>query len=59
MLFCLSGWTPSTFVSSRQQKAEKHNARPEDFMDDEVMREKAVFNHSVNSNRTDQMNLIV
>lgn len=30
------GWTPSTFVSSRQQKAEKHHARPEDFMDEEV-----------------------
>uniref|UniRef100_A0A3B5BGH0 G patch domain-containing protein n=1 Tax=Stegastes partitus TaxID=144197 RepID=A0A3B5BGH0_9TELE len=30
------GWTPSTFVSSRQQKAEKHDARPEDFMDEEV-----------------------
>ncbi|XP_016522208.1 G patch domain-containing protein 1-like [Poecilia formosa] len=29
------GWTPSTFVSSRQQKAEKHHARPEDFMDEE------------------------
>lgn len=31
-----SGWTPSTFVSSRQQKTEKHHARPEDFMDEEV-----------------------
>lgn len=30
------GWSPSTFVSSRQQKAEKHDARPEDFMDEEV-----------------------
>ncbi|XP_017158605.1 G patch domain-containing protein 1-like [Poecilia reticulata] len=30
------GWAPSTFVSSRQQKAEKHHARPEDFMDEEV-----------------------
>uniref|UniRef100_A0A672PRI3 G patch domain-containing protein n=1 Tax=Sinocyclocheilus grahami TaxID=75366 RepID=A0A672PRI3_SINGR len=30
------GWTPSTFVSSRQQKAERQNARPEDFMDEEV-----------------------
>uniref|UniRef100_A0A3P9NRI7 G patch domain containing 1 n=1 Tax=Poecilia reticulata TaxID=8081 RepID=A0A3P9NRI7_POERE len=29
------GWAPSTFVSSRQQKAEKHHARPEDFMDEE------------------------
>ncbi|RVE74927.1 hypothetical protein OJAV_G00027120 [Oryzias javanicus] len=30
------GWTPSTFVSSRQQKADQHLARPEDFMDEEV-----------------------
>lgn len=30
------GWSPSTFLSSRQQKAEKHDARPEDFMDEEV-----------------------
>lgn len=51
------GWTPSTFVSSRQQKAEKHNARPEDFMDEEVMREKRVFIQPINSNRTDEMNL--
>ncbi|CAL8246076.1 unnamed protein product [Lota lota] len=29
------GWTPSTFVSSRQQKAEQQQARPEDFMDQE------------------------
>lgn len=31
-----AGWTPSTFVSSRNLKAETHNARPEDFMDEEV-----------------------
>uniref|UniRef100_A0A3Q1INK6 G-patch domain-containing protein n=1 Tax=Anabas testudineus TaxID=64144 RepID=A0A3Q1INK6_ANATE len=36
------GWTPSTFVSSRQQKAEKHNARPEDFMDDEDFSEHGI-----------------
>ncbi|TRY94825.1 hypothetical protein DNTS_020478, partial [Danionella cerebrum] len=29
------GWTPTAFVSSRQQKAERQNARPEDFMDEE------------------------
>ncbi|XP_030232517.1 G patch domain-containing protein 1 isoform X1 [Gadus morhua] len=29
------GWTPSTFVSSRQQKAGQQQARPEDFMDQE------------------------
>uniref|UniRef100_A0A672ZEE3 G patch domain containing 1 n=1 Tax=Sphaeramia orbicularis TaxID=375764 RepID=A0A672ZEE3_9TELE len=36
------GWTPSTFVSSRQQKAEKHNARPEDFMDEEDFSEHGI-----------------
>ncbi|XP_017295369.1 G patch domain-containing protein 1 isoform X2 [Kryptolebias marmoratus] len=36
------GWTPSTFVSSRQQKAEKHRARPEDFMDDEDFSEHGI-----------------
>ncbi|XP_076855313.1 G patch domain-containing protein 1 [Brachyhypopomus gauderio] len=36
------GWTPSTFVSSRQQKADKHAARPEDFMDDEDFGEHGI-----------------
>ncbi|XP_026793592.3 G patch domain-containing protein 1 isoform X1 [Pangasianodon hypophthalmus] len=36
------GWTPSTFVSSRNQKAEKHNARPEDFMDEEDFTEHGI-----------------
>ncbi|KAG7315045.1 hypothetical protein KOW79_021133 [Hemibagrus wyckioides] len=36
------GWTPSTFVSSRNQKAEKQNARPEDFMDDEDFSEHGI-----------------
>ncbi|XP_061560485.1 G patch domain-containing protein 1 isoform X1 [Phycodurus eques] len=36
------GWTPSTFVSSRQQKAEKHQATPQDFMDDEDMGEHGI-----------------
>uniref|UniRef100_A0A672F9Y9 G-patch domain-containing protein n=1 Tax=Salarias fasciatus TaxID=181472 RepID=A0A672F9Y9_SALFA len=36
------GWTPSTFVSSRQQKAEKHHARPEDFMDEEDFGEHGI-----------------
>ncbi|MFT7806991.1 G patch domain-containing protein 1 isoform X1 [Arapaima gigas] len=36
------GWTPSTFVSSRQQKAAKVNARPEDFMDDEDFSEHGI-----------------
>ncbi|XP_075694562.1 G patch domain-containing protein 1 [Rhinoderma darwinii] len=33
------GWTPSTFVSSRQGKSEKNVSRPEDFMDDEDLGE--------------------
>ncbi|KAK2854349.1 hypothetical protein Q5P01_007010 [Channa striata] len=36
------GWTPSTFVSSRQQKAEKHHARPEDYMDEEDFSEHGI-----------------
>ncbi|KAK2920489.1 G patch domain-containing protein 1 [Channa argus] len=36
------GWTPSTFLSSRQQKAEKPNARPEDFMDEEDFGEHGI-----------------
>ncbi|KAL7833714.1 hypothetical protein AOLI_G00286740 [Acnodon oligacanthus] len=36
------GWTPSTFVSSRQQKAERHSARPEDFMDEEDFSEHGI-----------------
>ena len=30
------GWTPSTFVSSRNQKGERQTFNPEDFMDEEV-----------------------
>ncbi|KAG9341985.1 hypothetical protein JZ751_018302 [Albula glossodonta] len=36
------GWTPSTFVSSRQQKAEKQMSRPEDFMDEEDLSEHGI-----------------
>ncbi|KAM6980551.1 G patch domain-containing protein 1 [Aplochiton taeniatus] len=36
------GWTPSTFVSSRQQKAVKQSSRPEDFMDEEDMGEHGI-----------------
>ncbi|KAJ7999344.1 hypothetical protein DPEC_G00193410 [Dallia pectoralis] len=36
------GWTPATFVSSRQQKAERQNARPEDFMDEEDLGEHGI-----------------
>ncbi|KAI0367581.1 hypothetical protein BV20DRAFT_1000266 [Pilatotrama ljubarskyi] len=33
------GWTPSTFVSSRSERAKKKAARPEDFMDEEDLAE--------------------
>ncbi|KAF8806855.1 DUF1604-domain-containing protein [Phlegmacium glaucopus] len=33
------GWTPSTFVSSRGDRAKKQAARPEDFMDDEDLQD--------------------
>ncbi|TBU44672.1 hypothetical protein BD309DRAFT_919406 [Dichomitus squalens] len=33
------GWTPSTFVSSRNERAKKKAARPEDFMDEEDLAE--------------------
>ncbi|XP_019748754.1 G patch domain-containing protein 1 [Hippocampus comes] len=36
------GWMPSAFVSSRQQKAEKHQATPQDFMDDEDLGEHGI-----------------
>ncbi|KAL2076804.1 hypothetical protein ACEWY4_027593 [Coilia grayii] len=36
------GWTPSTFVSSRQQKVERQSARPEDFMDEEDLGEHGI-----------------
>jgi G patch domain-containing protein 1 len=33
------GWTPSTFVSSRGDRAKQKAARPEDFMDEEDLQE--------------------
>ncbi|XP_053188955.1 G patch domain-containing protein 1, partial [Scomber japonicus] len=36
------GWSPSTFVSSRQQKAEKHHVTPADFMDEEDFGEHGI-----------------
>ena len=30
------GWAPSQFVSSRAEKANLNNRKPEDFMDEEV-----------------------
>lgn len=34
-----AGWAPSTFVSSRNDRAKKQAARPEDFMDEEDLQE--------------------
>ncbi|OAX37659.1 hypothetical protein K503DRAFT_719455 [Rhizopogon vinicolor AM-OR11-026] len=34
------GWTPSTFVSSRSDRAKSRAARPEDFMDEEDLTER-------------------
>ncbi|GCC18209.1 hypothetical protein chiPu_0020748, partial [Chiloscyllium punctatum] len=36
------GWTPSTFVSSRQQKADKQVFNPEHFMDEEDLEEHGI-----------------
>ncbi|KAK0489296.1 hypothetical protein IW261DRAFT_1444153 [Armillaria novae-zelandiae] len=33
------GWVPSTFVSSRNDRAKQKSARPEDFMDEEDLQE--------------------
>ncbi|PFH50306.1 hypothetical protein AMATHDRAFT_75708 [Amanita thiersii Skay4041] len=33
------GWTPSTFVSSKSDRAKKKASRPEDFMDEEDLQE--------------------
>ncbi|KAF9525952.1 hypothetical protein CPB83DRAFT_877046 [Crepidotus variabilis] len=33
------GWAPSTFVSSRDERAKKQSARPEDFMDEEDLQD--------------------
>ena len=41
--FCIVGWTPSTFVSSRNKKVESEfTRRPEDFMDDEDFSEHGI-----------------
>ena len=34
-----SGWAPSTFVSSRADRAKKKELRPEDYMDEEDLAE--------------------
>ena len=35
-LFLITGWMPSTFISSRKGKSEAVSHKPEDFMDSEV-----------------------
>jgi G patch domain-containing protein 1 len=39
----LEGWTPSTFKSSRSDKAKEMQQTPEDFMDEEVMVQFDIF----------------
>ncbi|MBN3316574.1 GPTC1 protein, partial [Atractosteus spatula] len=41
------GWTPSTFVSSRQQKADRQLLRPEDFMDEEDLSEHGIASREI------------
>uniref|UniRef100_A0A667ZTK3 G patch domain containing 1 n=1 Tax=Myripristis murdjan TaxID=586833 RepID=A0A667ZTK3_9TELE len=45
------GWTPSSFVSSRQQKAEKQHARPEDFMDEEDLSEHGIAPREITTSK--------
>eukprot|EP00808_Paulinella_micropora_P008622 g17898.t1 len=41
------GWTPSTFSSSRSNRAEQKLSRPEDFMDSEDLGEQAIAGHTL------------
>ncbi|KAF9269258.1 hypothetical protein L218DRAFT_994162 [Marasmius fiardii PR-910] len=49
------GWTPSTFVSSRNDRAKKRQTRPEDFMDEEDLQELEEGRKLVDT--TDEMDL--
>ncbi|KAF7345375.1 G-patch domain [Mycena venus] len=49
------GWTPSTFVSSRSDRAQKKASRPEDFMDEEDLQELRDGREVVDT--TDEMDL--
>ncbi|KAH6915805.1 DUF1604 domain-containing protein [Coprinopsis sp. MPI-PUGE-AT-0042] len=44
------GWTPSTFVSSRNERAKQKTARPEDFMDEEDLEALRESRQLVNTN---------
>ncbi|KAF9565923.1 DUF1604-domain-containing protein [Agrocybe pediades] len=50
------GWTPSTFVSSRNDRAKKAAARPEDFMDEEDLQDLKEGRNLVDT--TEQMDLL-
>jgi G patch domain-containing protein 1 len=51
-----SGWTPSTFVSSRSDRAKQKGSRPEDFMDEEDLAELREGQKLVDTN--DEMDLL-
>jgi G patch domain-containing protein 1 len=46
----VTGWTPSTFVSSRSDRAKNRKARPEDFMDEEDLAEIKESRNLVDTN---------
>jgi hypothetical protein len=50
------GWTPSTFVSSRSDRAKAQAARPEDFMDEEDLAERHTDQKLVSE--LDQMDIL-
>ncbi|KDQ61939.1 hypothetical protein JAAARDRAFT_190648 [Jaapia argillacea MUCL 33604] len=50
------GWAPSTFVSSRSDRAKQKSARPEDFMDEEDLAELADSRKLVDEN--EEMDLL-
>ncbi|KAF7317694.1 G-patch domain [Mycena kentingensis (nom. inval.)] len=49
------GWTPSTFVSSRNDRSKKKAARPEDFMDEEDLQDLRESRNIVDT--TEEMDL--
>ncbi|EPQ56137.1 hypothetical protein GLOTRDRAFT_120771 [Gloeophyllum trabeum ATCC 11539] len=50
------GWAPSTFVSSRSERAKQKQARPEDYMDEEDLAELRESRKLVDEN--DEMDLV-
>jgi G patch domain-containing protein 1 len=55
LAYTVTGWTPSTFVSSRSDRAKQKKARPEDFMDEEDLAELAENRKLVDT--TEEMDL--